>query len=172
MAGDTIAIAKAGTMMIHEPYMITIGDKERHEKSASELERVAQQTAEIYADRTGNGDLEYWRAAMAAETWYRADEAVAVGLADEVVGTTPQNTYTSGRIFNLSRCTHAAWYASAWAHLTPSPAIPYANAAAQLRADAADAQTVDDFVKSGLAKNEHEARALLQQARREQQAQR
>jgi hypothetical protein len=50
---------------------------------AGRLDKMSDNIASIYAERTG-GTVEEWRAAMRAETWYSAQEAVDVGLADRV----------------------------------------------------------------------------------------
>jgi hypothetical protein len=52
-------------------------------KSAEILDRVAGAMLDIYATKTGQ-PAENIAAAMAAETWYSAEEAQAYGFADEV----------------------------------------------------------------------------------------
>jgi hypothetical protein len=55
--------------------------------------------ASFYAMRAG-GDEPLWRARMRAESWFRAQEAVDIGLADGVVGGKAQNR---AGIFNLAQ---------------------------------------------------------------------
>jgi ATP-dependent protease ClpP protease subunit len=62
LAGDTIEIARAGRMMIHDA-----------------------QTVGLYADRAG-GKAATWRKAMTATTWYSAQQAVDAGLAHRIAG--------------------------------------------------------------------------------------
>ena len=50
---------------------------------AESLNRISDNLASIYAMKAGT-DPDVWREAMAKESWYSADEAVAVGLADRV----------------------------------------------------------------------------------------
>ena len=83
MAGDTISIEKPAKMMIHDAAGLTIGNADDHREHAAILDELSDTIAGIYADRAG-GTVDQWRAAMKAETWYGAAEAVAAGLADRV----------------------------------------------------------------------------------------
>ena len=49
------------------------------------LDSASATIADIYAAKTGT-DAATWRAAMDAETWFSADEALAAGLVDRVEG--------------------------------------------------------------------------------------
>lgn len=84
MAGDVIRIAAGGFMMIHEPWTMAVGNAHDLRETADTLERVSASLAEVYAARTGKPIAEI-RAAMEAETWFSAEEAVAYGLATEIV---------------------------------------------------------------------------------------
>ncbi len=81
MAGDTITMNRGSELMIHDASGGAYGNAEYLEETASILHKLSDSIADIYAARAG-GDRETWRAAMVAETWYTADEAVAAGLAD------------------------------------------------------------------------------------------
>lgn len=81
MAGDTVRMNRGSQMMIHDAWGMTIGNAAQMEKAAAELGKLSAGMADIYAGRAG-GTSEEWRAAMAAESWYTATEAVEAGLAD------------------------------------------------------------------------------------------
>lgn len=83
MAGDRVTMARGALMMIHEPFALVIGDSRDMRKAADSLDLMGESIAGIYQARAG-GDAAQWRAAMAEETWYSAEEAVQAGLADEV----------------------------------------------------------------------------------------
>lgn len=83
MAGDTVGIEKPARMMIHDASGLTIGNQDAHTEMAQLLGEISDTIAGIYADRSGR-DTKEWRAAMRAETWYTASQAVEAGLADEV----------------------------------------------------------------------------------------
>lgn len=91
MAGDTIDIAKAGRMMIHDAMGVAIGNAGDLREYADLLDNVSTDISGIYADRAGGKPAD-WRAAMLANqragTWYSSSEAVTAGLADRVSGTT------------------------------------------------------------------------------------
>lgn len=101
MAGDEVVMAEHGTMMIHEPFALTIGDAADHRKQAAILDQIGDETASIYAEKADNGtrhdqQIAKWRALMREETWYTAQAAVDAGLADRVDAadrSAPQNRF-------------------------------------------------------------------------------
>ncbi len=88
MAGEEIEIEKTGRMMIHDASGIAMGDARDLRELADLLDGLSNTIAEIYADRAG-GTVQEWRDRMLATTWYTADEAVEVGLANRVAGDIP-----------------------------------------------------------------------------------
>lgn len=85
MAGDTIRMADTASLMIHDPYSFAVGNAADMREMADLLDHVARNIVVAYTSRTGV-EAEPIRAAMQAETWYSADEALAAGLVDEVAG--------------------------------------------------------------------------------------
>lgn len=85
MAGDRVVMARHSMMMIHDPWMLTVGDARDHQRSVEMLDKLGDAIAGFYADRAG-GSVREWRETMLAETWYSDREAVEAGLADEVAG--------------------------------------------------------------------------------------
>lgn len=88
MAGDEIVIAKNAEMMIHDAHGVCIGNSADMRDIAERMDKVSNNIASMYADRTGDS-VEEWRTRMQAETWYSATEAVDAGLADRIAGKTP-----------------------------------------------------------------------------------
>jgi ATP-dependent protease ClpP protease subunit len=84
MAGDTVRMAANAMMMIHEAWAVAVGGADDMLKAAESLGKLNAAIATNYKAKAGE-DTKTWLAAMAEETWYTADEAVAAGLADEVV---------------------------------------------------------------------------------------
>ena len=83
LAGDTVTMEPAASVMIHDAIGMTYGNASDHELMRDLLDKQSGIVAQIYAERAG-GTADEWRTAMKAETWYTADEAVAAGLADSV----------------------------------------------------------------------------------------
>ena len=83
-AGGRVEILKHAEIMVHEAWVFTSGTADDMTKAAEDLERVSENIATVYADRTGK-TVEECREIMRAETWFTAEEAVAFGLADEVI---------------------------------------------------------------------------------------
>jgi ATP-dependent protease ClpP protease subunit len=85
IAADHVVMAPNALMMIHEASVIAMGNAEDMRQTADTLDRVSGTLVAAYVDKTGKSADEV-RAAMRAETWFSAEEAVAWGLADEVAG--------------------------------------------------------------------------------------
>ena len=83
MAGDTVSIADTGTIMIHNPWDIVIGDADDLRAQADEIDRLKAIIVDIYAKKTGLDAAEI-DALMSAETFMSAEAAVAKGFADSV----------------------------------------------------------------------------------------
>ena len=83
-AGDHRVMLSSAQLMIHEAWGFAIGTSDDMRKRADTLDKQTDIIAGIYAERT-DGDVADFRALMEAETWFTDEEAVAAGLADEVV---------------------------------------------------------------------------------------
>ena len=81
-AGDERIMQPGSMVMIHEA-SVGGGTAADYEKTSNALKKHTENLADQYAQRAG-GSPDQWLAAMAQETWYTADEAVAAGLADRV----------------------------------------------------------------------------------------
>jgi len=95
------SMGKGSTMMIHEPHLMAMGDAETMAKAIEMLNTYGENIAGIYAGRAG-GSVEDWRQKMRAETWFKAQDAVDAGLADDMVGATGASNL-SGRVFNVAK---------------------------------------------------------------------
>jgi len=73
-----------GLVMIHNPWIVTAGDADSLEEQAAVLRKIESNAAQFYAQRVEAFSVEDARKAMAAETWYSAEEAVAAGLVGKV----------------------------------------------------------------------------------------
>ncbi|AZV00733.1 capsid maturation protease [Gordonia phage Kiko] len=109
MAGTERVMMPNSELMIHDPWMLTIGNAEDMQSAADNLGRIADNLASIYAERAG-GTAEEWRAVMQAETWYSAAEAVDAGLAvrvEELPSTKTSDKDRAAAQFDLSIFKHA-----------------------------------------------------------------
>jgi ATP-dependent Clp endopeptidase proteolytic subunit ClpP len=90
-AGDHRVMLGGAQMMIHEAWGLAIGNAAEMREMADLLERQNKNIAAIYAARSG-GDADEFAARMAeGDTWLTAQEAVEMGLADEVVDPKPKS---------------------------------------------------------------------------------
>lgn len=101
LAGETVEIADNAFMMVHNPWSIVIGNAEDMRKEADILEKLGGSLVSAYVEKTGKDEAEV-RALMDAETWLNADEAVAAGLADTVIGSGADEAMQAAALFDLS----------------------------------------------------------------------
>lgn len=106
MAGDEVLMGVGTFLMIHNPWVIAVGDAAELRAAADMVEKVEETLAGIYADRNGM-PVDEVRVLMAAETWFTADGAVEAGFANSVeTGTSSDSSGPSVR-FDLSVFAHA-----------------------------------------------------------------
>lgn len=84
MAGDTIQIARPGFLMIHNVWMLAMGNRNDLRKAADVLEPMDRALADLYAARTGLAREDIAKM-MDDETWLGGSDAVERGFADELL---------------------------------------------------------------------------------------
>lgn len=110
-AGRPTRAMANSTWMLHAPWTNSTGDAKAMRSAAEALDKVAEALIAIYSERTGKRPDEL-RELLTVETWMTAQEAVAFGLADEVL---------SGRGDDADTETHRAMAAYATAHFRNVP---------------------------------------------------
>jgi len=83
MAADRIEMAGNGMMMIHNAWVLAVGNSSELRDVATVLEKVDGLISSTYAARSGR-DQEEFATLMAAETFLTPDEALGLGLIDHV----------------------------------------------------------------------------------------
>lgn len=87
-AGDYVGISPGGQVFIHDAQAMTLGDAEDHLFMANLLNVTSETIASLYARRT-DMDSATWRERMLANngngSWYNAEQALDVGLVDEIL---------------------------------------------------------------------------------------
>lgn len=116
LAGNRIVMMPQSQFMVHNASGACYGDATEMTKMADLLDKQSRNIAQAYAEHTG-GSLADWQDYMAAETWFTAEEAVAAGLADEVMPMKPRQdddaqepaaaTAQAARSWDLSMYTYA-----------------------------------------------------------------
>jgi ATP-dependent protease ClpP protease subunit len=130
MAADRLVMSTGAVLMIHDPALVTWGNAAAHAKSIEQLDRLGDSFADIYAEKTGK-PVEEMRAAMKAETWMTAQEAVDAGFADAVGGeVTPDEptAFAYGAYAHAPKALASLAEARGWKPLR-SPVSPTATAA-------------------------------------------
>lgn len=84
MAGDTVQIARAGFLMIHNAWVLAIGNRNDLREVADWLEPFDAAMADIYVARSGN-DVKAIKKLMDAESWIGGSQAVEDSFADELL---------------------------------------------------------------------------------------
>lgn len=95
MAGDKVRMASGSMLMIHDAWAFEAGNAREMRKTAELLDKISNQIALIYTEQIAkNGKLidgdkdetiRQVRQMMRAEKWLTAQEALELGLVDEIV---------------------------------------------------------------------------------------
>lgn len=83
MAGDRVIIADNAFLMVHKPWMATVGDATALRDDAETLDRVEPALLSAYTKKSGLS-TDKVAAMLEKETWITGAEAVELGLADEL----------------------------------------------------------------------------------------
>ncbi len=81
-----VLISPVAQMMLHLPSAMTRGNRAEHLRSVQMLDSTREAILNAYELRSGNrADRAEFRRLMNAETWLTAQEAVSLGLADNIL---------------------------------------------------------------------------------------
>lgn len=83
---DRVTMNDYAMFMIHNAWGLCVGNRNEMRDMANRLETIDGAIADVISKRSGM-ELDAVKAAMDAETWYRADDALAEGICDEVLET-------------------------------------------------------------------------------------
>lgn len=84
MAGDTIQVAKAGIVMVHNTQWIAIGDRHAMAETARTMAVFDDALANLYVDRTGLARAQV-EAMMDETTYLSGEQAIEAGFADDLL---------------------------------------------------------------------------------------
>lgn len=84
MAGDEIIMPKDAQLMIHNPWTVAAGNAEDFRKLADEMDKANTSIQETYLSHYTD-TREQLADLLAAESWLTAEEALACGLATNVI---------------------------------------------------------------------------------------
>lgn len=82
MAGDDVQIGKAGFLMVHNAWVVAVGNRHDLEDAAATMVPFDEAMADVYAAKSG-ADRATAAGWMDAETWFNGSQAVDAGLADD-----------------------------------------------------------------------------------------
>lgn len=83
LAGDKVYMAENAFYMIHEPWVLTVGDSAELRKTAGLLDKISGVMVNTYMKVSGKDEkqIKEW---LQAETWFTAEEAKEAGFVDEI----------------------------------------------------------------------------------------
>lgn len=135
-AAARVVMGLGSMIMVHKGWTIAMGNETDFRATADVLGKLDAQQIRLFAEKNPDHD---WAAALAAETWFDADEAIAIGLASELADTRPNGA--KALAFDFSAFKNPPAVAPA-----PEPAPPAddtaARAAAATRARIAQAMAL------------------------------
>lgn len=83
LGADTVQTAETSLWMVHNAWLLTVGNAADLRAQATTLDKIDGNLRAIYSAKTKT-DPQMWADKMAAETWFTADEALAIGLVDAI----------------------------------------------------------------------------------------
>lgn len=83
LGGDVVSISNGAQVMIHNPSTIAVGSKEDLERGINSLDATERTIAGLYASKSSKSQEEF-QSLMKKETWFTANEALEIGLADNI----------------------------------------------------------------------------------------
>ena len=142
MAGDRVLMPSNALLMLHDPWLMAAGNGATMRTSADLLDKYGASYRQTYARKSGASEAQVaeWMAAGAgAGTWFTAAEAVAAGLADEVIAAAAVSA--SAPQLPAGRFSNPPAVLAQWAKPStpehPMTAAPQANTTEALNVDAA-----------------------------------
>lgn len=130
MSGDRLVMMPQSQIMVHNASGACYGDATEMTKMADLLDKQSRNIAEAYAQHTGR-PLAEWTQYMVDETWFSAEEALSVGLADEVVPMRSKTPAPAEEPATAEAHMHKSWdlsmYRYAGREQAPAPNSPYAK---------------------------------------------
>lgn len=85
MSGDTIFMHKNSFLMIHNSWIVTVGNAKELRDTADLLDKTDEASNQAYLDRALNISEEELKELLDAETWLTASEALEKGFIDEIL---------------------------------------------------------------------------------------
>ena len=81
MAGDQVLIGRAGFLMVHNAWVVAVGNRHDLADAAETMEPFDDAMAAVYAEKAGT-ERSVAAGWMDNETWFNGEDAVEAGLAD------------------------------------------------------------------------------------------
>lgn len=86
-ACDTVLCSPVAQIMLHLPFCVTVGNRNDHQGGIEFLRSIEESILNGYVFKAkGKANREDFRKAMEKETWMSAQQAIAMGLADGLLG--------------------------------------------------------------------------------------
>lgn len=153
MSGDRLVMMPQSQIMVHNASGACYGDATEMTKMADLLDKQSRNIAEAYAQHTGR-PLAEWTQYMADETWFTAEEALAVGLADEVVPMRSKTPAPTEEPATAEARMHKSWDLSMYRYAgraqAPAPNSPFAKGGL-----VTSGQTVTSVFLNGIDVSDH-----------------
>ena len=93
MSGDTIFMHKNSFLMIHNSWIMTVGNAKELRDTADLLDKTDEASNQAYLDRALNISEEELKELLDAETWLTASEALEKGFIDEIAASISDERY-------------------------------------------------------------------------------
>jgi len=107
MAGDTVQIARAGFLMIHNCWLVAQGNRHDLREFADTMEPFDAAMADVYAARSGQ-DVKTISKLMDSEAWLGGTAAIEQGFADDLLPTDQVESFSAAASVSSTRRVESA----------------------------------------------------------------
>lgn len=102
MAGDKIEMAENSLFMIHNPFAMSGGDAKELRKTATILDKIRNEIANIYASKSKHTS-DHYISLMDVESWFNSTETLELGLINEISKPIKiENNYNFSNFINMN----------------------------------------------------------------------
>ncbi len=114
MCGDTINMAKNSFMIIHAAWSGAVGNADEMRKSADNLDKVSDELADIYAQRSGKHDAAFFKALWKnGDYWMTGTEAKEMGLVTNLTNAIEVSASVDPKAYGYKNIPEAVLHAAA-----------------------------------------------------------
>jgi ATP-dependent protease ClpP protease subunit len=102
LGADNVRARKLSNIFIHDALTFTVGNEQDHLDAAKDLGKMSNQIADVYAEKSGS-KMKDWRDRMREGQLMTGEEAMELGLVDEIIDEAPVSNFTADNLAKMRK---------------------------------------------------------------------